>query len=122
MKQPDNKKLKDIIKVELKLYKFEFDKKNYDLAFRHLERVHIISQPFPWRHTFINLKMLQFALLTFRPIEIIVQLLYSMFSAKFSTFGIYPTGNTGGANAIFKGRMAFPIDLEQQINISKIAE
>ena len=116
MKQLDKQNLKDIIKTELGLYKTEFDNKNFDLAFGHLERVHIISQPFPWRHTFIHLKMLQFAILTFRPTEIIVQFLYSLFSAKFSTFGIFPKGNTGGANAIFKGQMEIPKDLQMELN------
>ena len=111
MKRLDKQNSKDIIKNELGLYKIEFDNQNFDLAFGHLERVHIISQPFPWRHTFIHLKMLRFAILTFRPKEIIIQFIYSLFSAKFSAFEIYPKGNTGRANAMFKGQMDLPTDL-----------
>jgi hypothetical protein len=117
MKRLEKQNLRDIIKNELKLYSLEFEKRNFDLAFKHLERVHIISQPFPWRHTYIHLKMLQFAILTFRPLEIIVQILYSLFSAKFTILGIYPEGNTGGAGAIFKGKMTLPEDLRNEIKL-----
>ena len=114
--KPCNKEiLNDIIRSELGLYKVEFAKKNYDLAFRHLERVHIVSQPYPLQHTFIHLKMLKFAILTFRPVEVLIQLIFSLFSGKFSILGIYPAGNTGGANAIFKGKMEIPEDLKKKM-------
>lgn len=113
MRLLDKQKLKDFIQSELELYKNEFEQKNYDLAFAHLERVHIVSQPFPVEHTLTHLKMLRFAIFTFRPIEILVQTLYSLFSFKFSMFNIFPQGNTGGANAIKKGRMEIPLDIQQ---------
>jgi hypothetical protein len=113
MKRLDKQILKDFIKTELGLYKTEFELKNYDFAFGHLERVHIVSQPFPLEHTLTHLRMLKFAILTFRPIEILVQTLYSLFSFKFSMLNIFPQGNTGGANAIKKGRMEIPNDIQQ---------
>jgi hypothetical protein len=116
MKQLDKQNIKDLIKIELGLYKTAFAQKNYDHAFRHLERIHIVSQPFPIEHTLIHLRMLQFAILTFRPFEILVQTLYSMFSFKFSLLNIFPQGNTGGANAILKGRMQIPDDIQIEIN------
>jgi hypothetical protein len=113
MKRLDRQKLRDFIKTELGLYKTEFERRNYAIAFEHLERVHIVSQPFPVEHTLTHLRMLKFALLTFRPLEIIVQTLYSLFSFKFSLLNIFPQGNTGGANAIIKGRMEIPTDIQQ---------
>lgn len=112
MKQLDKQKLRDFIKSELILYKKEFEHKNYDGAFERLERVHIVSQPFPIEHTLIHLRMLKFAVLSFRPVEILVQLLYSLFSFKFSMLNIFPQGNTGGANAIKKGKMEIPLDIQ----------
>jgi hypothetical protein len=112
MKRLDKENIKDFIKTELGLYRTEFARKNYDFAFRHLERIHIVSQPFPIEHTLTHLRMLKFAFLTFKPIEILVQTLYSLFSFKFSMLNIFPQGNTGGANAIIKGQMTIPKDIK----------
>jgi hypothetical protein len=112
MKQLDKQNLKIFIINELELYKSAFKQKNYNIAFGHLERVHIVSQPFPIEHTLVHLRMLRFALLTFRPFEILVQLLYSLFSFKFSMLNIFPQGNTGGASAIKKGQMKIPADIQ----------
>jgi Protein of unknown function (DUF3703) len=116
MKHLKKKNLKDFINKELQLYKAEFEQKNYTLAFEHLERVHIVSQPFPVAHTLIHLRMLKFALIRFRPVEIFVQMLYALFSFKFSLLQIFPIGNTGGANAIKKGRMAIPVDIQRVLS------
>lgn len=113
MNQPYYQHIKKFIKTELKLYQTEFAQKNYGLAFKHLERIHIVSQPFPMEHTITHLRMLRFAFLTFRPFEILVQTLYSLFSFKFSLLRIFPEGNTGGANAIKKGRMNIPADIQK---------
>jgi hypothetical protein len=108
--------LKNKISDELKLYKTELQMGDRKIAFSHLERIHILSQPFPLKHTIIHLRMLLFAIRFFKPVEIMVQLLYSLFSAKFSLLNIFPTGNTGGANAIKKGKMPIPEDLQKFIN------
>ena len=116
MKRLDKQNLKNLITSELVLYKSEFAKKNYDLAFGHLERIHIVSQPFPIEHTLTHLRMLRFAILTLKPFEILVQTLYSVFSFKFSLLNIFPQGNTGGANAIKKGKMEIPKDIQLEIS------
>ncbi len=117
MKQLYKQNIKNLIKTELTLYKTEFAKKNYDLAFKHLERIHIVSQPFPMEHTLTHLRMLKFAILTCRPFEILVQTLYSLFSFTFSLLNIFPQGNTGGASAIKKGRMEIPTDIQQILSV-----
>jgi hypothetical protein len=115
VKHLDKQNLKLRIDCELKSYRREFVNRNFDLAFRHLERVHIVSQPFPIEHTLIHLRMLNFAVRTFRPFEILVQFIYSLFSFKFSLLKIFPQGNTGGASAITKGAMTIPNDLLEEI-------
>ena len=115
MKRLDKQNLKLLIESELKAYKLEFANRNFNLAFRHLERIHIVSQPFPIEHTLIHLRMLSFAIRTFRPFEILVQLTYSLFSFKFSFLNIFPQGNTGGADAIIKGAMTIPKDLQEEM-------
>jgi hypothetical protein len=97
---------------ELRLYRTALRKGDRIPAFSHLERIHILSQPFPVKHTVIHLRMLFFAVRFVKPAEILVQLLYSLFSAKASLLNIFPPGNTGGANAIKKGAMPVPGDLK----------
>jgi Protein of unknown function (DUF3703) len=112
MKKLINEKVKKFIEVELNLFATAYKLKDYNQAFSHLQRVHIVSQPYPIEHTLIHLRMLQFALVTYRPIEILVQIVYSMFSFKFSMLNIFPKGNTGGVNAVTKGRMEVSSDIE----------
>ncbi len=115
MKLLDKKNLKELIQRELDLCRQAFAKNEYDLVFSHLERVHIISQPFPIEHTVIHFRMLTFAIKTLRPLEILVQFFYTLFSGKFSMLNIFPPGNTGGASALTKGRMAIPKDIENEM-------
>lgn len=68
MKRLDKQSLKDFITAELGRYKTEFSNQEFDFAFGRLERVHVISQLYSWRLTFIHLKMLKFAILTFKQI------------------------------------------------------
>jgi hypothetical protein len=110
-----NKDLKQFIQNETVLYDLAFVEKDFKKAFNHLERIHIVSQSFPIAHTKIHLRMLKFAILTSRPLEIMIQFLYSLFSAKFSILNIFPKGNTGGVNAIFKGKMPIPEDLSHLV-------
>jgi hypothetical protein len=111
MKKLDTQNLKLLIRSEHDSYRKEFDKQNYDLAFRHLERIHIVSQPLPSEHAITHLRMLFFAIRTFRLFEIIIQFVYSLSSFIFSLLNIFPRGNTGGANAITKAAMPIPDDL-----------
>jgi hypothetical protein len=111
-----NQEVKQFIDNEQIKYDLAFAKKDFQKAFQHLERIHILSQSFPIAHTLIHLRMLKFAIATSRPLEIIIQFLYSLFSAKFSMLNIFPKGNTGGVNAIFKGKMSIPEDLNHLVN------
>lgn len=111
-----NKTLKQFIQNEMVLYDLAFAEKDFKKSFQHLERIHIVSQSLPMAHIKIHLRMLKFAILTSNPLEIMIQFLYSIFSAKFSILNIFPKGNTGGANAIFKGKMSIPEDLKIILN------
>ncbi len=110
-----NQELEKFIQNEKVKYDIAFADKDFQKAFQHLERIHIVSQSFPIAHTIIHLRMLKFAILTSRPLEIVIQFLYSLFSAKFSLLNIFPKGNTGGVNAIFRGKMSIPDDLRHLI-------
>ena len=51
------KALRPFYKEELLQAKNEFDKKQYQQSWRHLERAHILGQPYPAAHTAVHWKM-----------------------------------------------------------------
>ena len=68
------KALKPFYREELLLAKNEFDKKNYQQSWRHLERVHILGQPYQVAHTAVHWKMLWFGIKIKNGKEIIGQI------------------------------------------------
>ena len=66
--------LKPFYREELLLAKNEFDKKHYQQSWRHLERAHILGQPYPVAHTAVHWEMLKFGIKIKNSKEIIGQL------------------------------------------------
>jgi hypothetical protein len=112
MNNPINPHISIFIESELKLYNEAIEIKNFTKAFSHLERIHVISQSHPREHTMTHFRMLRFAVLTFSPLEILIQTLYSAVSYIATVLKLYPDGNTGGASAITKGKMEIPEDIQ----------
>lgn len=54
------KRLKPFYEMELDAYKTELQKGNLQNAWHHLERAHIIGQQYPYEHSYVHWKMLQF--------------------------------------------------------------
>ena len=54
--------LKAHYKRELVIYQNEFSKGNLQVAWRHLERAHILGQPWPKEHTHVHWTMLLFGI------------------------------------------------------------
>lgn len=65
----------------------------------HLERAHIISQPYPWPHTRNHVAMLGLALRQRDRLEAIGQIIRVIVAAPGSALGRYPEGNTGRTRA-----------------------
>ena len=82
-------------------------------AWRHLERAHILGQPYPREHTVAHAKMLAFGVRTKNTREIIGQLPRLLVGGIKSWAGTIPVGNTGGANVSPIRPMAIPADLKQ---------
>ena len=59
-----NTKLPEVLKPhynkELQSYQQELQSNNFQKAWQHLERAHIIGQSFPYEHSYVHWKMLQF--------------------------------------------------------------
>ncbi|MEO6253428.1 MAG: DUF3703 domain-containing protein [Ferruginibacter sp.] len=115
------KALEPFYKEELLQAKNEFDKKHYPQSWRHLERAHILCQPYPVEHTAVHWKMLGFGIKIKNGKEIIGQIPRLLFGGVKSFVGKIPVGNTGGVNVPPLQPMEIPDDLATIINKSNKA-
>ena len=113
------KALRPFYKEELILAKKEFDKKHYQQSWRHLERAHILGQPYPVAHTAVHWKMLKFGIKLKNSREVIGQIPRLLFGGVKSFVGKIPVGNTGGANVPPLQPMEIPDDIAMIINNNK---
>jgi len=93
---PEN--LKSFFDAELNRYQVEFQNGNLKHAWHHLERAHIIGQRYPFAHTYVHWKMLQFGIKLKSGKEIVGQIPRLIFGGVKSFVGKVPIGNPGGAN------------------------
>ncbi|MGH2475503.1 MAG: DUF3703 domain-containing protein [Candidatus Limnocylindrales bacterium] len=78
----------------------------------HLERAHILSQPWAWPHTKVHAVMLRQALGDRDVREVLGQLLRFGVAGPGSLVGKYPAGNTGRATMGLTTTADVPADLE----------
>ncbi|MFT6335038.1 MAG: hypothetical protein ACI86M_002581 [Saprospiraceae bacterium] len=90
--------LKSYFDKELQLFNNEYRSGNLDIAWNHLERAHIIGQRYPYAHSFVHWKMLQFGIRIKSTKEVIGQIPRLLFGGVKSFVGKVPVGNPGGAN------------------------
>jgi hypothetical protein len=84
---------------------------DFDQAFHHLERAHILGQRHTWRHVKTHVGMLQVGWQRHDGREIVGQLTRIVAAALFSRIWV-PLGNTGGANVSATQPMPVPPDLQ----------
>jgi hypothetical protein len=77
----------------------------------HLERAHILSQPFAVPHVRTHLAMLAFGIRHRDSREITGQVVRLLVAGPGSAMGRYPLGNTGGADVSAVQPMDIPADL-----------
>ncbi|MGE4596625.1 MAG: DUF3703 domain-containing protein [Methylophilaceae bacterium] len=104
--------LKPFYNSELSKYRIEYSNGNFTKAWNHLERAHILGQKYPFAHTFVHWKMLQFGIKMKNGKEIIGQIPRLIFGGVKSFVGKIPVGNPGGANV--PPLKPFPIEKELQ--------
>ncbi len=83
---------------ELNNYKIAYASNNFSEAWKYLERAHILAQKYPYQHTFVHWKMLQFGFKIKNTKEIIGQTPRLLVGGVKSFVGQVPLGNPGGAN------------------------
>lgn len=104
--------LKPHYQQELTLYKEKLDEGHFQEAWRHLERAHILGQPYPYQHSEVHWFMLRFGFKIKDWKEIRGQILRLFVGGVKSFVGKVPVGNTGGANVPPLLPMEIPEDLK----------
>jgi hypothetical protein len=113
-KMPDG--LKPHFNKELNEYKNELLHANLQLAWRRLERAHILGQPWAVEHTYVHWLMFTFGIRIKSTKEILGQIPRLFVGGIKSFVGKIPVGNTGGANVPPLKPMEIPDDLQKLMN------
>jgi hypothetical protein len=108
--------LKPYFQMELTEAENTFTKRHFQQSWRHLERAHILGQPYPIEHSYVHWKMLLFGIKIKNAKEVIGQIPRLLVGGVKSFVGNIPLGNTGGANVPPLQPMEIPEDL---LNIIK---
>lgn len=119
---PDKKfadKIKRFVEKEIALASDHLEKDDTAAAFRHLERAHVLGQAITSEHTRVHWLMLKIGWKTKNFREIFGQLVRIVGASTKTPFGIYPTGNTGGANVSPFKPMPIPKDLQAILDQAK---
>ena len=106
------KGLKPYYQKELEDYQTNLESSNFPVAWRHLERAHIIGQAYPYQHSYVHWIMLKFGFRIKNYREVIGQIPRLLVGGVKSFVGKIPVGNTGGANVPPLKPMEIPDDLK----------
>lgn len=108
--------LKRAFKLELEYGQELYCLGDYDQAFKHFERAHILGQYFIVPHTQSHWWMLKIGLKRKDFKEIVGQLIRIPGGIVGSAIGVLPTGNTGGANISAFKKLPVPDDLKKLLD------
>ena len=111
-------KLIPFYQKELEIFKDNLQQDNLQNAWLHLERAHIIGQKYPYEHSFVHWKMLQFGIKIKSTKEIVGQIPRLLVGGVKSFVGHIPVGNTGGANVPPLKTMEIPEDIQEILKLN----
>jgi hypothetical protein len=112
-------KIRDFVEQEIHLADASILKSDAARAFRHLERAHVLGQSITADHTRIHWRMLKIGWKRRDAQEVFGQIIRIIGAATKTAFGIYPKGNTGGADVYFFKPMPIPEDLQSILDRSR---
>jgi hypothetical protein len=95
---------------------------NFDTSFQHLERAHVLGQSATIEHVRVHWHMFRFALRNNLNGQALGQLSRLVAASIFTSFGLVPEGNTGGADVNGFRRMPIPMDLKQALDAARGAK
>ena len=104
--------LKVYYRKELENFRSKMSNADLQLAWRHLEKAHILGQPWFVQHTEVHWLMLKFGIKIKNRKEVVGQLPRLLVGGVKSFVGKIPTGNTGGANVPPLRVMEIPEELK----------
>ncbi len=107
------KQLKQAFKKELKEYYYFLENKQFNNAWHHLERSHIIGQSYPIEHTYSHWLMLKFGFRQKDTKEVFGQIIRLLVGGWKSFIDHVPIGNTGGTNVPPLKNMPIPKDIKE---------
>ena len=87
-----------------------------NLAFRQLERAHVLGQAATCDHVRTHWEMLLWGVRRRQLREVAGQVLRIVGAATKTAFGLVPTGNTGGSNVSPFRRLPIPLELQSIID------
>ncbi len=90
--------LRPYYEKELSAYTSLLQENKLQQAWRHLEKAHVIGQAYPYQHSYVHWKMLQFGIKIKSPKEVAGQIPRLLIGGIKSFVGTIPVGNTGGAD------------------------
>lgn len=90
-----------------------------DSAWRHLERAHILSQPWALAHLRVHAEMLVMAVASRDAREAVGQVVRLVVAGPGSLAGRFPEGNSGRARVSMFAPIPIPTDLEQILSESR---
>lgn len=82
-------------------------------AWRHLERAHVVAQPFALAHVGSHVAMLRLAIRPWDRTEVAGQLVRIVVAGPGSLAGRIPAGNSGRARVALTAEMPLPPDLAE---------
>lgn len=103
-------RLKPHYQKELEVYREALGENKLQEAWHHLERAHVLGQPYPYQHSQVHWLMLKFAIRVKDAKEILGQVPRLLVGGVKSFAGTIPTGNTGGADVPPLKPMVIPED------------
>ena len=105
-----------VIAAEMAAYRFAVAAGDDDRAWHHLERVHIVSQPYLGPHLASHGAMLGFAIEKRDWSEVLGQMVRMILAPLGTLTGRLPVGNTGRLNVSAFAPMPVPDDLQLEID------
>jgi len=111
--------LNKFFQKELMAAEILFEQNNFYQSWQHLERAHILGQPYPYHHSLVHWRMLLFGIKTKNTKEIIGQIPRLLVGGIKSFVGVVPVGNTSGANVPPLQPMLIPDELKKIIEQAK---
>ena len=113
-------RIRQYVDAEIKQAEVYLNDGDLAAAFSHLERAHVLGQAITLEHTRVHWLMLKLGWKKRDWREIFGQLFRIVGASTKTPFGIYPTGNTGGANVSPFKSMPIADDLQELIRKARI--